>query len=274
MCQHEPGSPTVEQYPGRFGGTRFPIEVVVRSTGERTEQSLIEHFCQFAPRVTVIRHFPLWRATQLVGEVAANTSQPYVLCADADLILRHDAIEKLVESLANSSMEIERVYGRSLDPFIRRAPRAGLFVARPSSLTVWRSALDASFTPDANTTVGPKFANRKRSKDVLALHMYRQYFCHIARVHYVSGFRVSRGIREAPGWVAKSVGPDGREYRAALAGAMDGLKERLKGREPRPLSAPTERHRRFCLRLSHSGNFRHDSSMSLPEAVQIARELL
>ena len=184
------------------------VAVIIRSVGERTEALCTHLVKQQVPEshVVVIHERPFSQAVRRSFEIGLDFGLDWTLCVDADLLVRDNAINRLVTSIEWNNESALGGNGCLIDKLMGYKRNAGPHLYRTFLL---EEALN--LIPSSEVTLRPEaylhavMAERRHPwiqiKDTLSLHAYEQYYRDIYRVMVVrtqkSKYRVVKLMRRA-----------------------------------------------------------------------------
>lgn len=164
------------------------VAVIVRSSGERTEQLCVRLVKQQVPEehVVVIHERPFSQALRRGFEIGIDFDLEWTVCLDADILLRPNALQTLVTLIEQQPTSVLGGHGRILDKFFGRLRYAGPHLYRTSLLD---RALQ--YIPDADVSLRPETHVKKlmssqghgwaQFDQVMAVHDFEQYYRDIYR---------------------------------------------------------------------------------------------
>ncbi len=175
------------------------VAAVIRSVGERTEALCYQILAQqVAPEhIIVIHERPFAKALDKSFEIGLNFGLPWVLCIDADVLLRAGAVATLMSRMEDAAETVFEVQGKVLDKSYGGPMPAGNHLYRSSLLSKARQ-----FVPFDDRSLRPEtYAIKEMAKagypwiqteDVLGLHGYEQYYRDIIRQTLVRSRKMAR----------------------------------------------------------------------------------
>ena len=162
--------------------------IVIRSIGERTTNICRQLLCQQveARNIVVISERPFTRALHKSFEIGIEFGLQWTICVDADILIRRNAIQTLVDWAQPLNSDVFQVQANLLDKFLCRSRIAGPRIYRTSLL-----ARALSYIPADGVTLIPEAYAIKRMASqgypyvhknfTLGLHDFEQYYRDIPR---------------------------------------------------------------------------------------------
>lgn len=113
------------------------VTVIVRSAGERTEKVCEKLILEQGIQPTdlfVVREVPFSKAMKVSFEKGIRQGKKWTLCIDADVLIRRDAIQTMVELAEKQPDRVCEVQGLVMDKFFSGPREAGNHLYRTSLL--------------------------------------------------------------------------------------------------------------------------------------------
>ncbi len=205
------------------------VSVIIRRTGERTEDLCYELLCEQVPpeNVVLINEYPFRRAAQRSFEIGIELGKPWTLCLDADILLRRNAVQTLLNWAQAADSNVLYVQGAIFDKvFGRRRLMAGPYFHRTSLLPKMLEYMPAegvSLRPDTDAAMRlATLGHPHLHKDmILALHDFEQYYRDIYRKAFVHAHKHADQMPHLePLW--QRLADQDPDYEVALWGLRDG----------------------------------------------------
>ncbi len=205
------------------------VTVVIRSCGERTTDAcrrLIEK--QVAPEnVLLVQEVPFEQALRKTYTLAIERNARWTVTVDADVLLRHDAVARLVNAAEQAAENVVMLEGLIYDKILGKCRQAGHRIYRTSLLP---RALE--LVPVDGTQIRPEFHVLQqleaedwvsaRMPDVLGVHDFEQYYCDLYRKSFVHG---QKHLAWLPALIERCRHEcvHDSDFRAILLGLSDGI---------------------------------------------------
>lgn len=205
------------------------VSVIIRRTGERTEDLCYKLLCEQVPpeNVVLINEYPFWRAAQRSFEIGIELRRPWTLCLDADILLRRNAVQTLRNWALSADGNVTYVQGAIFDKiFGRRRRVAGPYFHRTSllpGLLEYMPADGVSLRPDTDAAMRlAALGYPHLQKDaIIALHDFEQYYRDIYRKAFVHAHKHADYMSQLePLW--QRLADQDPDYQVALWGLRDG----------------------------------------------------
>jgi len=179
------------------------VAIVIRSIGERTTAVCHQLLCQQVdPRnIVVVSERPFTKALRRSFEIGIEIGLQWTICIDADILIRRNAMQTLVDWAQPLNSNVFQVQANLLDKFLCRSRLGGPRIYRTSLLGRALNYIPAdgvALTPEA-------FAARRMAHQgypyvhksfTLGLHDFEQYYRDIPR-------KIKQHIRRDPGYILK-----------------------------------------------------------------------
>lgn len=159
---------------------------VLRSAGERTKGLAMELLQRAGSPVEVIEVTPFSAAIKRTLEVGIENHSDWVMCIDADVLIRKEGVEELLSLAEKADEKIFEIQGLVLDKFFPIKRPAGNHLFR---VKYAREAME--LIPEEGTSLRPESDMMKamvnkgyaiqQSSVLVGLHDYEQYFKDIYR---------------------------------------------------------------------------------------------
>ncbi len=173
------------------------LVVVIRSASERTEAACLECVVEQGVRpadVQVVKLAPFSEALRASYRIGSECGKEWLLCVDADVLLRPGAIAEMLHIVAELPSNVCEVQGRMLDKLFATVRPGGVHVYRTGLL---RKALEC--IPQEGTAVRPEHQTLQAMKAlgypwievsyVVGLHDFEQYHRDIFRKCFVQAHK-------------------------------------------------------------------------------------
>lgn len=204
------------------------ITVVVRSAGERTKDLCYQLLCKQVPpaNIIVINEYPFRRAAQRSFEIGIELGRPWTLCLDADILLRKNAVQTLLNWALAAQDNVLYVQETIFDKIFGRPRRAGPYFHRTSLLPKileYMPAEGMSLRPDTDAAMRLAILGypRLQKELIIAVHDFEQYYRDIYRKAFVHAHKHADEMSELePLW--QRLAARDTDYQVALWGLRDG----------------------------------------------------
>lgn len=208
------------------------VAVIIRSVGERTE-ALCRHLVeqQVPPQhVVVIHERPFSKAVQRSFEIGLDYGLDWTLCVDADVLLREDGIQTLVEAASKLPETTFTFSGCVVDKLLGHSRPGGGHLYRTQHC---QSAL--AFIEESDRQIRPERYIKGQMKEagfpyvvnkqlVAGVHDFEQYYTDIYRKCFVHAHKHSYILYLPEMW--KLLSKFDGDYRIALRGWKAGIQFR------------------------------------------------
>jgi hypothetical protein len=205
--------------------------VVIRSVGERTEAACRNLLSQKVPedQIITVSNAPFSATLADSYRVGIERGLQWTLCIDADVLVRPDAISKLLTMARDLPPEVCEIQGMVLDKFFGVPRPAGNHLYRTSLLP---KALELLLQDEKN--IRPEFYTLNRMVElghpwvevpfVMGLHDHEQYYKDIFRKSYVLARKFQDHIHLLVEYWRRMVQND-NDYKVALYGLASGISD-------------------------------------------------
>ena len=153
------------------------MNIIIRTTGERTEQACINS-CKQQGDVHVIRAYPFGEAIRQTYELAIDLNQKWTPVIDADVIMYPDTIEKGVAEVGNAR-DVFCIDGRTDDKIMMKHRRAGIHIYRTEYLKRAFEFIDSNqLKPESHVRreMERKGFHTFTGRTIFGRHDYEQYY--------------------------------------------------------------------------------------------------
>lgn len=205
------------------------VMVVIRSVGERTEETCKRLVCAEVPKehVKVIHEYPFGAAVRKTFRVGIEKELPWTLALDADVLLRRGAVSDLIAWADNrASKNTFRINPQVADKLLGRIRPAGVHLYRTSLL---KKALNRA-KADIDDKERPETLVRMRMSEIgymscmlegliVGLHAFEQSLIDIYRTSYVHWLKHTAAAMERCKIAWSRLADEDVDFQVALAGA-------------------------------------------------------
>lgn len=204
---------------------------VIRSAGERTTD-----LCRFLitqqnisnEDIILINEVPFSKALRKSFEIGIKSQKAWLFCIDADVLLRKNAINILLELASKEREDVCEIQGYVFDKFFAGPRPGGIHLYRTSLLNELMNCIPAegeNIRPEYHTLLEMKKRGfpYKVIPYIVGLHDYEQYYADIYRKCFMHGVKhIYYAEYFSSQWKAGSVNePD---FEIALKAFADGIK--------------------------------------------------
>lgn len=176
------------------------VTIIIRSIGERTEQLCRELILAQGialGNVVIVSEAPFSTAMRKSFEIGIEYGRPWTFCVDADVLLRPEVVQKLIEFAEKQEENIFEVQGFILDKFFGGPREAGNHLYRTSLLDKVIAVIPAegvNIRPEAHT-IQTMVANGYKYVAIpllIGVHDFEQYYRDIFRKCFVHSHKFSQ----------------------------------------------------------------------------------
>lgn len=201
------------------------VAVIIRSVGERTE-ALCRHLVeqQVSPEhVVVIHERPFSKAVQRSFEIGLDFRLDWTLCVDADVLLREDGIQMLVEEASKLPESTFTFSGCMIDKLLGHSRPGGghLYRTRHCQKALeFIEESDAQIRPETYVKVRMRQCGYPDIVDeeiVIGIHDFEQYYADIYRKAIVHTHKFNQRLAYAGKMWERLANVD-QDYQVALWG--------------------------------------------------------
>jgi len=203
------------------------VTVIIRSVGERTEtlcRQLLADQVQESD-IFIINERPFTKAIAKTYEIGIENQRKWTLCIDADVLIKEDAVNELLQKASEADENVFEIQGNVLDKFFGGPRAAGNHLYRTSLL---KKAIDA--IPLPNVSLRPESFTIKQMAAkgypwveidlVVGLHDYEQYYKDIFRKTFIQAKKHERFMPVLTAYWERMKNED-TDYQVALWGSKE-----------------------------------------------------
>lgn len=204
------------------------VTVIIRSSGERTLSYCKKLLSLQIPeqQIIILEEKPFSAALRKGFEMGIEKGTQWLLCIDADVLVRENVVKSMLDIAGNLSEKIFLIQGTVLDKFFP--------IKRPAGNHLYRSEFieqAVKLIPEEGKSLRPESDMRnamtasghqwQQIDFVVGLHDFRQYYCDIYKKCFLQAHKHTRHISLVESYWESQKLKD-TDFLVALSGLNDG----------------------------------------------------